>query len=342
MSIEIEPFGDLSRRFTITNANGLSCSLISYGATLVSLRAPDRDRTFENIILGLDTHEAYVRDPNYLGSTVGRFANRIGDSAFSIDGIRYEVPVNEPPNHLHGGPDGFHQKIWEAEVLDEHSVQFRCVSPDGEGGYPGTMAAMVTYVLNDRNELAMNYEASADAPTLVNMTSHAYWNLAGAGNGNVLRHEARFDADAYLEVDEGLIPTGQEVPVDGGPLDFREWRPIGDRHREAPLAAKWERGYDHCLVIRRGDGSSPAAEVYEPRSGRFMEVRTTQPTFMFYSGNNLDGVRGADNRTYDQYGGLCLEMQGYPDAPNHPDFPSAILRPGETYREQTTYRFGFR
>lgn len=342
MSVQVDPFGNATSRFTITNANGLSCALISFGATLVFFRAPDRDGKLENMILGLDTLDDYVGDPNFLGSTVGRFANRIGGAAFSIDGVRYEVPANEPPNHLHGGPEGFHQKNWDAEVLDEHSVLFRCTSADGEGGYPGNVSATVTYALTDRNELTMDYEASTDAPTLINMTNHAYWNLAGAGNGNVLRHEAQFDADHYLEVDEGLVPTGRLAPVDGGPLDFRDSHPIGERHTEAPLAARWERGYDHCFVVRPREGLSPAATVYEPRTGRFMEVLTTQPSFMFYTGNYLDGVPGVDGRTYDQYGGFCLEMQRHPDAPNHPGFPSAILRPGEIYLEQTAYRFGTR
>ncbi len=339
MSVREQLFGADARRFTIANANGLSCSLITFGATLVSLRAPDRGGTAENIVLSLESLDHYQNTPNFLGSTVGRFANRIGGAAFLIDGVRYEVPANEAPNHLHGGPEGFHQKNWDASILDDQTVRFRCESPDGEGGYPGNAHVTVTYTLNDGNELITTYGAETDAPTLVNMTNHAYWNLAGAGRGDVLGHHVRLESDAYLEVDEGLIPTGRRIVVDGGPLDFREARRIGERISEAPLAPRWKRGYDHCFVIRQDGEMSLAATVHEPASGRKMTVHTSQPTFMFYTGNSLDGVQGAGGCMYSQYGGFCLEMQHHPDAPNHPEFPSTILRPGEIYRERTIHRF---
>lgn len=342
MSATREPFGPNVDRYTITNAGGMSCSIITLGATLASVRTPDRDGNFDEITLGFDSVEAYLNDAEFLGPTVGRFANRIGGAAFTIDGVRYELPVNEPPNHLHGGPDGFHRKIWIAELAGKQSVTFRCQSPDGEAGYPGNVSAAVTYALSDDNELSMSYEATTDAPTHVNMTNHGYWNLAGAGCGDVLQHEVQIEADHYLEADDAIVPTGKLLLVADGPLDFRMPRAVGERLNDAPLAARWRRGYDHCFVLRPRDALCLAATAYDPTTGRIMQVHTTQPAVMFYTGNDLSGQRGFAGRTYDQYGGLCLETQRHPDAPNQPDFPSTLLRPGETYREQTMHRFSVR
>ena len=347
MSVRHESFGTTPGgaavdRYTIINAHGVSVSIISYGAVLQSVRVPDRDGKLGNVTLGYDALADYLDDGEFLGRTVGRFANRIGGAVFTLDGVRYELSANEPPNHLHGGPAGFHQKAWVGSVVDDQCVVMRCESADGEAGFPGNVSAAAMYTLTDGNELTMSFEATTDAPTHVNMTNHAYWNLAGAGNGNVLEHMLQIEADDYVEVDEGLIPTGALSPVAGSALDFRLPHIVGERLTDAPLAARWQRGYDHCFVFRQGDGLKPAATVYEPQGGREMRVFTTQPAAMFYTGNNLAVTNGAGGRTFERYGGLCIETQRHPDAPGKPNFPSTVLRPGETYREQTVFRFSVR
>jgi len=347
MGVTCEPFGTSvdsqnHERLTITNANGLSCSFITLGATIASVRAPDREGNFDQVALGFDTLEDYLNDVEFIGPTVGRFANRIGGAAFTLDGQRYELPANEPPNHLHGGDEGFNRKYWTPTIDSQQAVTFRYESPDGEAGYPGNVSAAVSYELTDDNEMKMSYRATTDAPTLVNMTNHGYWNLAGAGHGDVLNHMVQIEADEFLEMDEGIIPTGKLLAVADSPLDFRLPRAVGERLKDAPLAKRWQRGYDHCLVLRPRQSLALAATIHDPSTGRVMEVFTTQPAAMFYTGNDLAGQKGFAGRTYQQYGGLCLEAQRHPDAINHPSFTNTILRPGEVYQEQTVHRFGVR
>ncbi|MAE63362.1 MAG: galactose-1-epimerase [Phycisphaeraceae bacterium] len=325
-------------RWTLTNRSGASASVINYGATIASVRVPDHEGNLGEVSLGLSTFEDYLADTEFLGRTVGRFANRIGGASFELGGRRFALPANEAPNHLHGGQDGFHQKRWVAED-DGEAVIMSCISPDGECGYPGSLRASVRFTFNDEHELAFAFEAETDAPTPINMTNHVYWNLAGAGSGDVRGHLVQIESTHYLETDDGLVPTGVEVPVAGGPLDFLDERAIGDRMDAAPLAPRWQRGYDHCFVLRREAALSRAATVHDPVSGRVMEVLTTQPGMMFYTGNDLSGTIGAGGRPFNQYGGFCLETQNFPDAVNHPHFPNAVLEPGQVYRQRTIFRF---
>jgi aldose 1-epimerase len=323
--------------FTLTNQNGLRVKIMTYGATIVSVEAPDRNGKIENVTLSLDSLQDYLRGHPYLGSTVGRFANRIAKGKFSIGSTKYELATNNGPNHLHGGIKGFDKMVWKAQPVEtDHSVgvAFSYKSRDGEEGYPGNLAVKATYSLTDDNQLKMAYSATTDKPTVVNLTNHAYWNLAGSSLGNVLEHELMLNADRYVPVDANLIPLGELKAVKGTPMDFTQPKPIGAHINQVAG------GYDHCYVLNKKEGGQEptlAARVVEPKSGRVMEVYTTQPGIQFYTGNFLDGtVRGSGN-VYRKHYGLCLETQHYPDSPNHPNFPSTLLKPGETYSQLTVY-----
>lgn len=318
--------------FALTNSHGNVIRLTNYGAIVVSVEVPDREGKRENINLGFDDLESYLERHPYFGSTVGRFCNRIAGGKFTLDGKTYSLVINNGPNHLHGGTVGFDKLVWQAEELqggDHIGVRFTVLSPDGQEGYPGNLTVTADYTWNDDNELAYTFKATTDKPTVLNLTNHAYWNLAGAGKGAVLDHELQLNCDQYLAVDDTLIPTGEFVDVATTPLDFRKPRRLGERIEE--LAAT--KGYDHCFVINGPAGElRSVAVVKEPTTGRRMEVLSTQPGVQLYTGNHLGGK-------YLPHGGFCLETQHYPDSPNKPAFPTTRLNPGETFEETTVHRF---
>ena len=324
--------------YTCTNANGLVMKLTNYGAIVVSLETPDRDGKLANVTLGFGDLAGYLPRHPYFGATVGRFCNRIAKGKFSLEGKDYTLATNNDPNHLHGGNAGFDKVVWtatEQQTDDAVGVEFSYRSPDGEEGYPGNLDVKVVYSLTNKNELMVDFTATTDQATPVNLTNHNYWNLAGAGSGDIRSHELMIAADQFLAVDSTLIPTGKLSDVKGTPLDFSTAKQIGndlDKIEADPV------GYDHCYVLREtAEGLKMAARVKHPGSGRVMEIRTTQPAIQFYSGNFLQG--GDDEGGYQQYHGFCLETQHYPDSPNQPDFPTTILKPGETYRQTTVHAF---
>jgi aldose 1-epimerase len=327
--------------FTLRNANGIEIKATNYGGIITSIVVPDRNGRPGDIVLGFDDLQAYVKDSPYFGAIVGRYGNRIAKGHFALDGHTYTLAVNNGPNHLHGGLKGFDKVIWHAEPLaGSTGLVLSRRSPDGEEGYPGNLDVRVTYRLTDDNRLVIDYHATTDKATPVNLTQHSYFNLAG--EGDVLGHELTIDADRYTPVDANLIPTGELAPVEGTPFDFRKSTAIGARIDTPNLQLKNAGGYDHNWVLnRKGTGLQLAARVVEPKTGRTLEVSTTQPGLQFYSGNFLDGtLKGKGGRVYVKHAGLCLETQHFPDSPNHPDFPSTILRPGEQYDTQTVFRFG--
>jgi aldose 1-epimerase len=329
--------------FTLTNGGGVEVRAITYGAIIVSLRVPDRAGHVDDVVLGYDDLRGYVTKSPYFGAVIGRFANRIARGRFTLDGRVHQVTVNEPPNHLHGGARGFDKVLWTAEErAGAVSVTFRHDSADGEEGYPGRLAAAVTYTLTEASELIVDYEATTDAPTIVNLTQHSYFNLAGAGSGDILGHRLTVPADQYLPVDPTMIPTGELASVTDTPFDFRRATLVGSRIGEAHPQLAYGAGYDHSFVVRRGTGDLvPAARLVDPGSGRSVDVRTTAPGVQIYSGNRLDGsIRGKGGRAYPIHSGISIETQHFPDAPNHPAFPSAVLRPGEDYRSTTVFAFG--
>jgi len=324
--------------YTIDNGKGLRVKIMTYGATIVSVETPDRDGKSANIALSMDSLEGYLKGVPYFGATVGRYANRIAKGKFSIDGKQYTLATNDGANHLHGGVCGFDKVVWNAEPVETDKavgVKFSYESPDGEEGYPGKLSAQVTYSVTDDNELKMDYKATTDKKTVVNLTNHTYWNLAGGTSGDILGQVLTLNASKYLPVDQGLIPTGELKDVKDSPMDFKTPHKIGER------IAQVKNGYDHCYILDRKDdkGLSLAARVEDPKSGRVMEIFTTEPAVQFYSGNFLDGTLKAGGKSYEKHGGFCLETQHYPDTPNHADFPPALLKPGETYEHHTVHKF---
>ncbi|HXK09718.1 MAG TPA: aldose epimerase family protein [Vicinamibacteria bacterium] len=338
------PSGDAVELFTFTRAGAPTVSITNYGGFIVAILAPDRRGTVADVTLGHPDLAGYLADTNFLGCLVGRYANRIAKGRFTLDGKAYALAVNNGPNSLHGGPTGFQRRVWAAKVVsgpDGDALELVYVSRDGEEGYPGTLTAKVVYALRSDGGLAIDYTATTDAPTVVNLTNHAYFNLAGEGAGDVLGHEMQIEADAFTPVDATLIPTGERRPVAGTPFDFRKPAAIGARIDAADDQLKAGGGYDHNYVLRGTAGELRlAARVVEPKSGRVLEMRTTEPGVQFYSGNFLDGsVKGPSGRPYVKRSGFCLEAQHFPDSPNQASFPSVVLRPGQTYRQTTVYRF---
>jgi len=347
--IERKPFGrapggGAAERFTLRRGD-VTVQLTNWGGYVMSIVVPDRDGTMADVTLGPPIEpEAWFGEAGFMGALVGRYANRIAGGRFSLDGHTCSLAVNNGPNSLHGGPGGFHKKLWSAKVVttdDGEGVELTYVSPDGEEGYPGTLTAVVVYSLTADGGLKIDYSATTDRPTVVNLTNHAYFNLAGEGHGDVLGHEVQIEADRFTPVDDTLIPTGELRPVEGTPFDFRTPVAIGARIDADDAQLKAGGGYDHNFVLRGRMGElRKVVRVVEPKSGRVLEVLTTQPGVQFYSGNFLNGsIDGKSGRKYGRRTGFCFETQHYPDSPNHPDFPSAVLRPGETYRHTTVYRF---
>ncbi len=337
------PDGQVVEAYLLTNSHGLKAKIMTYGATLISLEVPDRNGQMADIVLGHNRLEGYLRRETnpYFGATIGRYANRIAKGRFILDGVEYFLATNDGPNHLHGGLKGFDRVIWKAEPFQEEravGVRFSYLSPDGEEGYPGNLNCTVIYRLTEDNELRLDYEATTDKATPVNLTHHSYFNLAGEGQGTILDHELMINADYYTPVDAQLIPTGDISPVKGTPFDFTIPKPIGLEIDQV------QGGYDHNFVLREALTSLKlAARLYEPKSGRLLEIYTTEPGLQFYSGNFLDGsIKGKSGRTYQKHSGLCLESQHFPDSPNRPQFPSTILRPGEKYISTTVHRFSIK
>jgi aldose 1-epimerase len=338
------PDGTPINLYTLSNANGMQISITNYGGIVVTLTAPDREGRFADVVLGYDSLQGYIDANPFFGALIGRYGNRIGNGTFTLNGVKYTLANNDGPHHLHGGLKGFDKVVWEAKERQDGEnpgLELTYISPDGEEGYPGTLSAQVIYTLTADNALNIDYTATTDRDTVVNLTNHTYFNLAGDGRGDILGHELTLNADRFTEAGEGLIPTGKMCSVEGTPLDFRESTPIGARINDAYDQLRYAGGYDHNWVLNAAETSPTfAARVYEPESGRVMEVYTTEPGIQFYTGNFLDGsITGKNGCVYHQRTGFCLEAQHYPDSPNQPDFPSTVLKPGDTYHTSTQYVF---
>jgi aldose 1-epimerase len=326
--------------YTLTNSNKFRARIIDYGAILVSLEVPDCNGKIADITLGFDDLDSYIKRNPLFGAVVGRYANRIANARFTLDGVEYKLTANAGKNHIHGGREKRFDKVtWKGNQFQtdkEVGVRFTYLSKDGDEGFPGNLNCTVTYTLTSNNELKINYEATTDKPTIVNLTNHSYFNLAGAGNGDVLGHNIMINADRFTPADNALIPTGEIRSVKGTPLDFIQTKTIGSRIDQLTQT----RGYDHNYVLNSSNGSlAPAARVYEPDSGRVMEVYTTEPGMQFYTANGMRGIKGKNGKIYQRHYGFCLETQHFPDSPNKPNFPSVILRPGQTYNTQTVFKF---
>ncbi len=329
--------------YTLTNRSGMEVGVIDYGGIVTSIKVPDRQGARADVVLGFESLDGYVKNPPYFGPIVGRYANRIAKAQFTLDGKTYRLAANSGPNTLHGGIKGFDKAVWQSEPFahgDEVGVALTHTSPDGEEGFPGALTMHVTFTLSNANELSLDYTATTDKPTVVNLTHHDYFNLAGEGSGDVLAHELLINADRYTPVDASLIPTGELASVAGTPLDFRMPTAIGARIKSDDVQIKRGSGYDHNFVINRtGSDLTLAARVEEPKSGRVLEVRTTEPGVQFYSANFLNGNTGKSGHEYHDRGAFCLETQHFPDSPNHPTFPTTTLRPGEQFHSHTVYAF---
>lgn len=343
MDIQKQTFGKLPDGreiilYTLVNGEGMEAQIMTYGATLVSLKVPDSQGNLEDITLGHYSLQGYLEASPYFGATVGRYANRIAHGKFTLDGVKYQLPTNEREHHLHGGTKGFDKRVWQAKAVHKQKavgVEFQYLSPDGEQGYPGNLSCTVTYFLTKDNQIKIKYQAETDKSTPLNLTHHSYFNLDGQGKGDILDHILMINAHKYTPVNEDLIPTGEIRSVKETPLDFTSPRKIGSR------IDKVEGGYDHNYVLDKSENNLVlAARVEGPDSGRVMELYTTEPGIQFYSGNFLEGtIEGKNSEIYHQHYGFCLEPQHFPDSPHHPDFPSTILRPGEKYHSFSVYKF---
>jgi aldose 1-epimerase len=346
------PDGTEIPQYTLRNSQGVEAVVIAYGATLQSLKIPDRNGTSEDVVLGFDDIAGYQANGTvYFGATIGRFGNRLDGGTFELDGTKYQVPKNDGNNALHGGTQGFDKRVWTMRPHEEKGwvgVELTYVSPDGEMGFPGELTTHVIYSLNEANELRIQYRATTDKSTVLNLTNHSYFNLAGAGNGTILEQVMRMDASHYTPVNKNLIPTGELAPVADTPMDFRKDTPLGqhirDNHQQLEYAEPKQRGFDFNWVLNtKGDVKRVAAEAHDPKSGRLLQLYTTEPGVQLYTGNFLDGsIKGKRGKTYPHWGAFTLETQHYPDAPNQPDFPTTRLDPGQTYTQTTVFTFGLR
>ena len=349
--VHIEPFGTMpdgrdANIYTLTNHTGMEVRITNYGGIITSIQVPDREGNMGEVTLGYDSLDTYLAGSPYFGCITGRFANRIAKGQFTLEGETYSLVTNNGPNHLHGGTEGFDKKLWEAESFSDEGasgVVMRYTSPDGEEGYPGNLSVKVTYTLTADNGLQIDYEATTDKATVLNLTNHAYFNLKDGGASSAMDHELRIMADRYIPTDETNIPLGPLASVEGTPFDFRAATPIGARIEEENEQLTFGFGYDHTYVFTEGgDALRLGAEVYEPTTGRVMEVLTTEPGVQLYTGNHLDGSFEGRGIAYQRRSAFCLETQHFPDAPNQADYPSAVLNPGETYSSTTVYRFSTR
>jgi len=337
--------GKTADLYTLKNKNGMQVSITTFGATVVSIMVPDKAGKMADVALGYDDLAGYELNKNYLGVLVGRYGNRIAHGKFSIDGTEFTLAKNNGDNSLHGGIKGFNKAMWEAKDVSKGgaaAVEMKYVSKDGEEGYPGNLSVTVVYTLTNKNELKIDYSATTDKKTVVNLTNHTYFNLAGQGNGDILKHELMINADTFTPVDSGLIPTGELKKVEGTPFDFRKATAIGARIDANDEQIKLGGGYDHNFVLNRkaATGLSLAARASDPTSGRAMEVWTTEPGVQFYTGNFLDGsFKGKGGIAYQKRTAFCLETQHFPDSPNHPRFPTTLVQPGEKYHTTTVYKF---
>jgi len=330
--------------YTLTNSGGMEIAITNYGGVVVSIKAPDRNGKFADVVLGFDTFDAYLNNTPFFGALVGRYGNRIAKARFTLDGHEYHLAANDNGNTLHGGLKGFDKRLWQAKDVstkDAPALELTYLSKDGEEGFPGNLSVTVTYSLTPKNELKIDYAAGTDKDTVLNLTNHSYFNLAGQGEGNILSHLMMINADRFTPVDATLIPTGELKSVAGTPLDFRKPTAIGARIDADDQQMKFGRGYDHNFVLnRKGGGLILAARVTEPSSGRVLEVLTTQPGLQFYTGNFLDGtIHGKTGKVYPRRSAFCMETQHFPDSPNQPQFPTAVLKPGEHFQSTTVFRF---
>jgi aldose 1-epimerase len=347
--IEKRPWGTFEGKpvflYTLRNSSGIEITITNYGGTVTTVKAPDRNKKFDDIVLGFDSLDGYTSKANtgYFGALIGRYANRIAHGTFTLDGKQYHIPTNEGANMLHGGNRGFDKRVWDAKEVstaEGPGLQLHYLSPDGEEGFPGNLNVTVQYRLGDQNDLRVDYSATTDKDTVLNLTNHSYFNLAGAGKGTILDHKLTIAADRFTPIDGTLIPTGAIDTVSGTPLDFRHATAIGQRINDNYEQLKLAKGYDHNFVLNNGGQSlALAAKVEEPHSGRVLEVLTTQPGIQFYSGNFLNGKTTGIGGPFEYRSALALETQHFPDSPNHANFPSTVLHPGETFHQTTVYRF---
>ena len=338
------PDGQEIKIFTLTNKNGLTAKVTEYGAILVSMEVPDKAGKVADVTHGYDTLAGWLTNKSYFGATVGRFGNRIKDGKFTLDGKEYKLATNNEPGGipcaLHGGLKGFDKVVWAGKAVGDDAVEFSYTAKDGEEGYPGNLSVKVTYSLDDANELKWQAVATTDAPTIVNVVQHAYWNLSGDPTTTINDHVLTLNADSYLPTNAGLIPTGEIAPVAGTPMDFTKPIAIGDRVKDEFEALKLAGGYDHAWVVKKGDGMRLDARVKDPKSGRVLEISSNQPAIQFYGGNFLDGTSvGKKGVAYAFRTAFALETEGFPDSPNQPKFPSPVLRPGETYKHSMVFKF---
>jgi len=327
--------------YILTNKNGMEAAITSYGGTVVSLKVPDRNGKIDDVVLGYDKLEDYAAGKAYFGATVGRYANRIAHAKFTLDGVTYTLPKNDGDNHLHGV---FNKRVWDAKDVsgrDGQALELTYVSKDGEDGYPGNLSVKVVYTLTEQNELKIDYSATTDKDTVLNLTNHCYFNLSGQGNGDILQTQLMIRADRFTPVDATLIPTGELRSVKGTPFDFTTSTVIGARIEQDDEQLKLGKGYDHNWVLNNATPGSllAAAQAYDPHSGRLLEVSTTEPGLQLYTGNFLDGIRGKGGKVYNRRNAFCLETQHFPDSPNHPQFPSTVLKPGQHFQSTTVYKF---
>src|ERR1700680_762987 len=333
--------GQQTDLYILTNRNGMETSMTNYGGTVVTLKVPDRNGKLDDVVLGYDKLDDYAAGKAYFGAIIGRYANRIAHAKFRLDGVTYTLPKNDGDNHQHGV---FNKRVWTAKDVSSsagQALELTYLSKDGEDGFPGNLSVKVVYALTGQNELKIDYSATTDKDTVINLTNHCYFNLAGQGNGDILQHQLMIRADRFTPVDANLIPTGELRSVKGTPFDFTTATAIGARIDQDDEQLELGRGYDHNWVLNSGTAGSMslAAQAYEPHSGRLLEVSTTEPGLQFYTGNFLDGIRGKGGKVYNRRYAFCLETQHFPDSPNHPNFPSTVLKPGQSFRSTTVYRF---